>query len=208
MGSPYDFPDDVTALHNYFENTDENAKVRAFPGEGLDIPVWILGSSTDSAFLAAERGLPYAFAAHFAPTQFTAAIDIYRKNFKPSKYLDKPYMMACINVFGADTDEEAEFLATSLYRMFLGIVTNQRMPLQPPGELPATFYMPEVQEMMRRMTACTFMGNEESLRKKLTAFIEETQIDELMVTSYIFDMEARLKSYEILKRAMSSVDNE
>lgn len=202
MSTAFDFPNDVLELQRYFENTDQEARVRAFPGEGLRIPLYILGSSTDSAFLAADRGLPYAFAAHFAPAQLELAIEIYRTRFRPSKYLERPYMIACVNVFGADTDEEAEYLSTSLYRMFLGIVTNQRKPLQPPGPLPDLIHVPEVQEMMRRMTACTFTGDQATLKKKLEAFIADTSIDELMVTSYIYDMEARLHSYEVLAAAM------
>ena len=203
MGTAYDFPNDIKDLRTYFSVSNKSSKVRAFPAEGLDIPIWILGSSTDSAFLAAKMGLPYAFAAHFAPAQFRTAIEIYRNNFQPSSQLDKPYVLACVNIFGGETDEEAEFLMTSLQRMFLGIVTNERVPLQPPGPLPAAFYMPEVQELMQRMTSCTFTGTVESLRKKLSVFVAETRVDELMAVTYIYDMEKRLKSFDILAEAMS-----
>ena len=202
MATAYDFPEDIKSLQTFFSASNRNSKGRAFPGEGLDIPIWILGSSTDSAYLAAKMGLPYAFAAHFAPAQFRTAIEIYRSNFQPSAQLDKPYVLACVNIFGAETDDEAEFLVTSLYRMFLGIVTNERVPLQPPGNLPSTFYLPEVQDMLQRMTACTFTGSEDSLRKKLSVFIAETGVDELMAVSYIYDMDKRLRSYEILKESM------
>lgn len=202
MATAYDFPEDIKSLQTFFSASNRNSKVRAFPGEGLDIPIWILGSSTDSAYLAAKMGLPYAFAAHFAPAQFRTAIEIYRSNFQPSAQLDKPYVLACVNIFGAETDDEAEFLVTSLYRMFLGIVTNERVPLQPPGNLPSTFYLPEVQDMLQRMTACTFTGSEDSLRKKLSVFIAETGVNELMAVSYIYDMDKRLRSYEILKESM------
>jgi len=202
MATAYDFPEDIKSLQTFFSASNRNSKVRAFPGEGLDIPIWILGSSTDSAYLAAKMGLPYAFAAHFAPAQFRTAIEIYRSNFQPSAQLDKPYVLACVNIFGAETDDEAEFLVTSLYRMFLGIVTNERVPLQPPGNLPSTFYLPEVQDMLQRMTASTFTGSEDSLRKKLSVFIAETGVDELMAVSYIYDMDKRLRSYEILKESM------
>ncbi len=202
IATAYDFPADIKSLQTFFSASNRSSKVRAFPGEGLDIPIWILGSSTDSAYLAAKMGLPYAFAAHFAPAQFRTAIEIYRTNFQPSAQLDKPYVLACVNIFGAETDDEAEFLVTSLYRMFLGIVTNERVPLQPPGNLPSTFYLPEVQDMLQRMTACTFTGSEDSLRKKLSVFIAETGVDELMAVSYIYDMDKRLRSYEILKESM------
>ncbi|MEO5909051.1 MAG: LLM class flavin-dependent oxidoreductase, partial [Ginsengibacter sp.] len=109
-----EFPQNVMKLQTYFSKENSSAKVRAIPGEGLDVPIWILGSSTDSAQLAGVLGLPYAFASHFAPAQFFAAIDLYRKTFRPSKNLDKPYVLSCVNVIAADTDAEAEKLATSL----------------------------------------------------------------------------------------------
>lgn len=202
INTAYHFPSDVRELQTYFSEDNMDAKVRAFPGEGLDIPIWILGSSTDSAHLAAQLGLPYAFAAHFAPAQFRAAIEIYRQNFKPSAQLHEPYVMACVNVMAADTDEEAEYLATSLYRMFMGIITNKRMPLQPPAPLPSTFWIPEVQHAVNNMTSCTFTGTRQSLREKLSIFITETGIDELMITSHIYDQEAKLKSFAIIGEAM------
>jgi luciferase family oxidoreductase group 1 len=206
MASQHNFPAEVRELLAYFENEDTDTKVRAFPGEGLQVPVWILGSSTDSAHLAAEMGLPYAFAAHFAPAQFATAIDIYRKNFRPSKYLSAPYVMACVNVIGADTDAEAEHLVTSLYRMFMNIITNNRSGLKPPGELPPLFWHPDVQQHVKNMTACTFTGNKESLRRKLAYFIEETGVDELMVATYIYDKAAKLKSFSILMDAVRGIE--
>lgn len=203
MTAENNFPVDVQELQAYFSNENRTAKVRAFPGEGLNIPIWILGSSTDSAYLAAALGLPYAFAAHFAPAQFRSAIEIYRDNFKPSVSLSTPYVLACVNVMAADTDEEAEWLATSLYRMFMGIITNMRSPLSPPAELPAMFYHPEIQRAVNSMTAYTFTGNVKSLREKLGAMIAGTGIDELMIASHIYDGAARLKSYTIVKEALS-----
>src|SRR6201991_925270 len=202
MSTQNNFPSDVVALQTYFNSANREAKVRAFPGEGLNLPIWILGSSTDSAYLAAQMGLPYAFAAHFAPAQFLAAIDIYRRNFLPSPQLGQPYVMACVNVMAADTDAEAEFLATSLYRMFLGLVLNQRGPLQPPGPLPASYKVPEVYQMFHNMTACTFTGSKETLREKLSVFVAETGINELMATSPIYVPAAKLRSFTILKDAM------
>jgi luciferase family oxidoreductase group 1 len=203
MDTANNFPLDVKQLQTYFSKDNSTAKVRAFPGEGLDIPIWILGSSTDSAYLAAQMGLPYAFAAHFAPAQFRMAIDIYRKNFKPSKQMATPYVMACVNVVGADTDDEAAFQLTSLIRMFLGILTNTRSPLQPPGALPASYQIPEVHAAVNNMLACTFTGNRDTLRKNLSEFIAETGIDELMAASYIYDREAKLKSFSILYDALN-----
>ena len=203
MTAENNFPVDVQELQAYFSNENRTTKVRAFPGEGLNIPIWILGSSTDSAYLAAALGLPYAFAAHFAPAQFRSAIEIYRDNFKPSVSLSTPYVLACVNVMAVDTDEEAEWLATSLYRMFMSIITNMRSPLSPPAELPAMFYHPEIQRAVNSMTAYTFTGNVKSLREKLGAMIAGTGIDELMIASHIYDGAARLKSYTIVKEALS-----
>jgi luciferase family oxidoreductase group 1 len=204
VSAAYQFPADVQALKAFFGAGENCAKVQAFPGKGLDIPIWILGSSTDSAHLAAQMGLPYAFAAHFAPAQFRAAIDIYRRNFRPSPQLKQPYVMACVNVIGADTDAEAEFLATSLYRMFLGLILNERCPLQPPAPLPCTSDIPEVHNAVNSMTACTFTGNRESLHEKLSVFIAETGIDELMATSPIYNLEAKLKSFSILNDSLQT----
>lgn len=198
----HSFPKDVKALQTYFSEDNYDAKVRAFPGEGLNIPIWILGSSTDSAYLAAEMGLPYAFASHFAPAQFRTAINIYRINFKPSSALEKPYVMACVNVIGADTDDEANLLLNSLIRLFVGIITNKRMPLSSPVTLPEAYHIPEVQNAVNNMLACTFVGSENTIRKSLSDFIDETGINELMVASHIFDLDKKLKSFSILNEAL------
>ncbi|TRZ41182.1 LLM class flavin-dependent oxidoreductase [Robertkochia solimangrovi] len=198
------FPEDVKELQQYLSTDNHGAKVRAFPGEGLDIPLWILGSSTDSAYLAANYGLPYAFASHFAPAKLMDAIEIYRNNFKPSAQLEKPYVMACVNAIGADTDEEAEHLVTSLYRMFMGIITNNRSPLSPPAPLPEMFYHPEIQQMVRNMTLYTFTGNKESLKEKFEVFVEATGVDELMITSPIYDMDAKYKSFDLVKEVFET----
>jgi len=199
----HNFPEDIRQLQTYFSADNRDAKVRAFPGEGLDIPIWILGSSTDSAYLAAEMGLPYAFASHFAPAQFRAAIKIYRNNFKPSDVLEKPYVMACVNVLAADTDEEANVLLTSLINLFVGIITNKRKPLKPGGKLPEVYQIPEVRQAVNNMLACTFYGSKETLKKNLSVFIEETEVNELMIASHIFDLDAKLKSFSILHDALS-----
>jgi luciferase family oxidoreductase group 1 len=198
----HSFPRDVRQLQSYFSDENADAKVRAFPGEGLDIPLWILGSSTDSAYLAAEMGLPYAFASHFAPAQFRTAIQIYRSNFKPSGAIQKPYVMACVNVLGADTDDEANLLLSSLLNLFVGIITNTRKPLQPAGSFPDSYNIPEVKNAVNNMLSCTFYGSKDTLKKNLSQFIADTEIDELMVASHIFDIEAKLKSFSILSEAL------
>ncbi len=196
------FPEDLKQLKTYFNAENRTAKVRAFPGEGLNVPLWILGSSTDSAYLAAEMGLPYAFASHFAPVQFLAAIEIYRKNFKPSAVLSTPKVIACVNVIGADTDKEASDLFNSLIGLFIGIITNRRKPLGPTHGLPEAYQIPEIKNAVNSMLSCSFFGSMETLRKDISAFIDETQIDELMVATHIFDLETKLKSFTILKEAL------
>jgi luciferase family oxidoreductase group 1 len=206
MNSQYSFPSDIRELQTFFSAANSGSKVRAFPAESLNVPIWVLGSSTDSAHLAAQMGLPYAFASHFAPAQFRSAISIYRKEFKPSEYLQSPYVMACVNVMAADTDEEAELLSTSLYRMFVGILTNTRSPLRPPAPLPPGFWTPDVRYALDSMTSCTFTGSVETLREKLSVFIAETGIDELMATSHIYDPAAKLRSFSLLYEAMEKID--
>lgn len=201
----HNFPTDVKQLQTYFSVENKQSRVRAFPAEGLNIPIWILGSSTDSAYLAAEMGLPYGFAAHFAPAQFRTAIQIYRRNFRPSPSLSEPYILACVNVIAADTDKEANYLATSLYKMFAGIFTNNRKPLSPPVSSMEAYWTPEIEAAIGQMTACTFIGSRETLQEELSQFIDETNIDELMVSSNIYDQQAKLDSYSILSEVVQTM---
>ncbi len=196
-----EFPQNVKELQTYLSAENSTASVRAFPGEGLDIPIWILGSSTDSAYLAASMGLPYAFASHFAPAHLHAALRIYHENFVPSEQLKKPYTMACINIIAADTDEEASLLETSLKQQFLGILTGKRQLLQAPN--PDKEWDPMEEAALEQMLAYTFVGGGDKLKTELQAFIDKTQVDELMVASAIYDHEARLKSYEIIKNQVA-----
>ncbi|MCF2518471.1 LLM class flavin-dependent oxidoreductase [Dyadobacter sp. CY351] len=205
MESAQDFPDDVIALQNYFSPDNKNAKVRAIPGEGADIPIWILGSSTDSAQLAAHLGLPYAFASHFAPTHFLTAIELYRRNFRPSKYLTQPYVMACVNVIAADTNQEAERIATSFFQLATGIITGKRRPLQPPVESMDGLWGDYEEAAVRQMMKYTFIGDQKKISADLAYFQRHTQLDELMVTSHIYDPDARIHSYEILKGVQNQV---
>jgi luciferase family oxidoreductase group 1 len=202
LNTSFYFKDDVLALQQYFENDNPHEKVRAFPGEGQDIPLYILGSSTDSAHLAAELGLPYAFAAHFAPAMFAQAAEIYRKTFKPSRHLDKPYFIACVNIVAAETTVEADFLATSLFNMFAGILTNHRRPLSPPTEKVIYDGIPEIEKAVHNMTACTFTGDADVIAAQIPAFVNDYQIDEVMTTNYIFDAGKRLDSFRIISEAL------
>lgn len=200
------FPQNVSKLQEYFSAENATGKVRAFPAEGLKVPIWILGSSMDSAALAAAYGLPYAFAGHFAPKLMIQAFEFYRENFQPSEFLDKPKTMACLNIIAADTNEEAELLSTSLYQMFLNLIRNDRKGLQPP--------VPSLDDIMNeaerfhvnQMTAGTFTGNKEQLVTDLKKFINYARIDELMVTSPIFDHQAKLKSIEITKEVIDAIN--
>ena len=191
----HNFPRDIQKLQMYFSTENSTSNVRAIPGEGLEIPIWVLGSSTDSAMVAAELGLPYAFASHFAPTYFLEAIKLYRQHFKPSKQLAAPYVMSCVNVVAADTDEEAEWLASSVKQLIMGIVTGRRQLLQPPVAH-ITWNMHE-EAAVNHMLTYSFVGSKEKIGKELEGFLEKTNVDEIMVTSHIFDHQARIHSYEV-----------
>lgn len=201
MNTAFSFPRDVQELWEYFRNDDPDIKVRAFPGEGLRIPFYILGSSTDSAHLAASLGLPYAFAAHFAPAQLQAAVEIYRNEFQRSEQLDKPYVMVCVNAFGADTEAEAYRLSTSMFRMFIGLVTNRRAPLSPPVDSLDRYWTPDVRHAVAQMASCSFIGDRKALREQFTEFSGDVHFDELIVCSHIYDTEARLHSLDVVKEA-------
>jgi len=198
------FPQDVKKLQTYFSTDNRFAKVRAIPGEGLEVPIWILGSSTDSAHLAASMGLPYAFASHFAPAQFLTAINIYRNEFKPSEFLKAPYVLSCVNVIAADTDAEANKLATSLYQMFMGIITGKRNLLQPPVDNIDDMLNGYEAEQINQMLACTFVGSKETIQTDMQSFLDQTEVDEIMVSAHIFDHPAKLRSYEIFAELMRS----
>jgi luciferase family oxidoreductase group 1 len=200
------FPQNVRKLQDYFSAENATAKVRAFPAEG-NVPIWILGSSMDSAALAAAYGLPYAFAGHFAPRQMIQAFEFYRENFQPSTVLDKPKTMACVNIIAADTNEEAEKLSTSLYQMFLNLIRNDRKGLQQPVDSLDDIMSEEERFHVNQMTACTFTGNKEQLTQDLKKFINYAKVDELMATSPIFDHQAKLKSIQITKEVIDSINS-
>jgi luciferase family oxidoreductase group 1 len=193
------FPNDVVELMGYFKG--ENGRVRAIPGEGLHVPLWILGSSLYGAQLAAMLGLPYAFASHFAPQMMMEAIDVYRRQFKPSEQLDKPYVMLGFNAFVADTDEEAELLSTSVQQAFVALRTGQPTKLPPPRQGFADTLPLEARAMLRSVLSCSAIGSVETARRQLEEFMERTRADELMVTAQIYDHKARLRSYELLMQA-------
>ena len=192
------FPDDVAELRAFFEPVQPGQRIRAVPGAGLKVPLWILGSSLYGAQVAAHFGLPYAFASHFAPDALDQALDVYRERFKPSEQLQKPYAMPCVNVVAADTDKEARRLFTSIQQRFTDMVRNARGQLSAPIDDIDTYWSPAEKAHASRMLSCSFVGSPESLRGQLDAFIARTGANELMVSAAIYEQSARLRSYEIL----------
>jgi luciferase family oxidoreductase group 1 len=197
-GSVEDFPNDVVELRDYLAPLKSGARVRAIPGEGTQVPIWLLGSSTYSAQLAAMLGLPFSFASHFAPTYLHQALKIYRERFEPSASLEEPHTMACVNAIAADTDEEAQCLATSFYQLALGIIRDARKPLQPPVEDMKKIWTPQEEAAVKQMMTYSFIGSKETIQKGLQTFLDKTQVDEIMIASYIYDQEAKIHSYKII----------
>jgi luciferase family oxidoreductase group 1 len=197
LGSDADeFPQDVVELMDYFSATPRQT-VRAVPGMGLKVPVWILGSSLFGAQLAATLGLPYAFASHFAPAQMMQAIEVYRARFQPSAQLAKPHVMLGFNVFAARTDEEGAFLATSMQQAFVNLRSGRPSRLQAPVDGYADRLGPAERAMLDQVLSCSAIGSPATVRQALHAFVARTGADELMITSQMFDHTARLQSYEI-----------
>ncbi|NBD11956.1 MULTISPECIES: LLM class flavin-dependent oxidoreductase [Corallococcus] len=194
------FPQDVVELQNYFKDPTPGQAVRAVPGAGLHVPLWLLGSSTFSAQLAAAMGLPFAFASHFAPAQMMSALHLYRTQFRPSDVLQKPYAMIGVNVFAADSDKEGQRLFTSLLQAFINLRRGRPGPLLPPVDsLDGQLNEMELAEI-EHMLACTVVGSPDSVRDGLQSLIEQTGADELMITAQIHDHAARLRSFEIVAK--------
>lgn len=191
----YEFDRLVDELRGYFEDIER--PVIAVPGKGISIPVWLLGSSLYSAQLAGQLGLPYSFASHFAPDLLDDALNTYRRNFKPSEVLDKPYVMVALNAIVADTDDEAEFLASTLFQQFLGIIQGKRGKTQPPRDM-STLWTEDQKKVVLQQLKYTFFGSKEKVKNQLNEFLRNREIDELMVNSPIFNIENRKKSYQLL----------
>jgi len=192
------FPEDVVQLQAYFEELREGQLVQAVPGTGLYVPLWILGSSLFGAQLAGMLGLPYAFASHFAPAALMPAIDAYRRCFKPSNQLDRPYSAAGLNVIAAESDAEARRLFTSAQQQFANMVRGTRGRLQPPVEDIERYWTPMEKAHASSMLSRSIVGSPETVRTGLKQFAAETGVDELIVVTAIYDHAARLRSYEIL----------
>jgi len=200
-GMHEDFDQQVAELLSYFEPASERQAVKAIPGAGIDVPVWILGSSTWSAHFCAAIGRPYAFASHFAPGDLMQALEIYRREFKPSKQLDKPYVMVGVPALAAESDERAEFLATSMYQRFLGIIRNDRRPLPPPVADMDAIWSPAERYAVAERMALMVVGGPERVAAGLGEIVRLTQADELIIASDAYERADRLRSYEILAQA-------
>nr|WP_019518834.1 LLM class flavin-dependent oxidoreductase [Moraxella boevrei] len=192
----HNFPHDVAELQHYFGNN--TTSVKAVPATNTNVPIYILGSSTSSAYLAAELGLPYAFASHFAPRMMVEAVKIYRTQFKPSQVLDKPYVIIGTNAIVADTDKNAQFLATSTYQFFLNVVRGQSNPLLPPVDNMDEIWHPHEKSMAMNMLNCSLIGSQTTVNHQLNTLKTAVNPDELMAVSYIFDEDLQKQSYTML----------
>jgi luciferase family oxidoreductase group 1 len=198
------FPNDVVELLHYFRPDSPGQVVRAVPGAGLDVPVWILGSSLFGAQLAAALGLPYAFASHFAPAELDRAVAIYRQQFQPSEYLDKPHVMLGLSVCASDTDAQAKYLFTSQQQSFVNIRSGRAGKLPPPVDDFGKGLDDRILFTLDQALACTVVGTPEAVKSGIAAFAARTGADELMLTGQIYDHAARLRSFEIAAEAMRS----
>jgi luciferase family oxidoreductase group 1 len=195
-----DFPEQLDELRTYFDPTLESSSigVKAIPGEGLNIPIWLLGSSLFSAQLAGQLGLPFAFASHFSPANTLPAMASYRRSFKPSKVLDQPYAMVGVNVIAADTDEEANRLGTTLQQQFLNLTRGREVPLQPPVESMDSLWSDYEKQALQQQLGSSIIGSPSTVKEQLQIFLDDTQADEIMAIAQVFDHQARLRSYEIV----------
>lgn len=196
-----DFPSDVVELQHYFKARQPGQHVQAVPGTGLNVPIWILGSSLFGAQLAAILGLPYAFASHFAPAAMMQAIEVYRERFEPSEQLASSYVMLGFNVFAADTHEEAKRLRSSSQQSTLSLRRGLPGPLPPPVDDFEASLSPPERAMLDQVHECSVVGCADAVRDGLAAFVQRTGADELMISSHIFDHQARLRSFEITAHA-------
>ena len=202
---PNAFPADVLELQSLFAD-DGQTGIRAIPGAGAKVPIWILGSSLFGAQLAAALGLPYAFASHFAPDALDQALAIYRRDFKPSAQLDRPYAMAGFNVFAADSDEEGEYLASSQQQAFVALRTGNPRQMPPPVEGYRASLGSQGQAILDHVLQCSAVGSRDTVARGIAAFVERTQVDELMVATAIYDHEARKRSLSITAEVMAQLD--
>lgn len=207
MEAAHSFPEEVDKIQKYFSKENKTSKVRAPIAEGANVPVYILGSSTDSAHLAAKKGLPYAFASHFATTYLLDALKIYQQEFQPSEFLDQPYTMAGINVYIADTDEEAQKIFTSLIRMFVGVLTGDRKPIQEPTEMTTELKELLQHPALNQMLKYSFVGSKQTVKNQVIEFLEVTGVNELIAVSAMYNIDDRLKSARIFAEIMQELND-
>lgn len=200
-----EFENDITELQRYFGSEDIQGKVRAYPALGLNIPLYILGSSTESAFLAGRLGLPYVFASHFAPQMMDAAVQIYRSEFRASSVLNEPYVMVCINAIVADTIAEAKLLETSIHQLFWDLVRGNPRPVQPPVENMDTLWNDKEKMMAKSMLRESLVGDVESVREQFLALQKRVSADELMLINYIYEEEKQHRSYQLFKQMIDEI---
>ena len=193
-----EFPEQLEELRFFFKDAAANQKVQAVPGAGLNVPIWLLSSSGFSAHLAGVLGLPFAFAAHFSPENTLPALKLYRQTFQPSDDLQKPYAMVCLNVVAAETDEEAEFLATSQTQSFLNLIRQKPGKIPPPVADMNSIWSAQEKALVQSRTGSSIVGSKETVKRKLEQFIAESQADEIMDNAMVFDQAKRLRSYEIV----------
>ncbi|MDT4791910.1 luciferase family oxidoreductase, group 1 [compost metagenome] len=198
LGSADDFPRDVEELETLLGPRQPGQKVIAMPGADTHVPIWLLGSSLFSAQLAGQKGLPYAFASHFAPRYMHEAIRVYRNHFRPSAVLDKPYVMLGVPLVAAPTDEEAEFLATTVYQRVLALIRGESLVLRPPVESMAGRWLPHEKEAVGSFLAMAMVGGPEKIRARLQVLLEQTEADELIFTCDLYQHEHRLRAFDIL----------
>lgn len=208
MQAAHSFPQELKKIQTYFSTENEHAKVRATVAEGTNVPIYILGSSTDSAHLAAKKGLPYAFASHFATTHLWNAMEIYRNEFQPSHVLEQPYIMAGVNCIIADTDAEAERMYTSLIRMIVGIFTGKRDFVQPPTEMTQELAEVVKNPQIHQMLKYSYVGSKNTVKNKIKEFLSKSQADELIAVTNIYDIDAKIRSYELFAEIMQELHQE
>ena len=208
MQAVYQFPQEVRQIQQYFSTDNQSAKVRAQIAEGVTVPIYILGSSTDSAHLAAKMGLPYAFASHFATTHLMEALAIYHREFQPSAYLQEPYSMAGVNIIIGESDEAAERMFTTLIRGIIGILTNQRTYLQPPGPMTAELREVLKHPAVRQMLQYAFVGNKETVKSQVLEFLDKTRVNEIIAVTNIHNAQDRIQSYSWFAELMQQVNVE
>jgi luciferase family oxidoreductase group 1 len=205
----HSFPQDVLELQSFLAPPVSGQAVRAVPGAGTEVPIWILGSSTFGAELAASLGLPYAFASHFAPDALLPALEIYRRKFKPSKQLDHPYAMVGVNVVAAGTDDEARYLFTTIQQSFTNLVRGAGGKLQAPIDNIHDYWTPAEKQHASHMLKYSIVGSAETARKGLKELIDLTKADELMIVTSIYDHVARIRSYQIVaESAIGAAEHE